>query len=81
MCSGWANKLIALLAPYVDRLEQLPERAGIIFKHDPTEFLKSAENADVFANDDKKAISVLREFQQRCSDSRNEPGALQSNHE
>lgn len=71
--SGWANKLIDLLAPYVDRLEQLPERAGIIFKHDPTEFLKSAENAEVFATDDKKAISVLREFSQRCSDSELSP--------
>jgi nondiscriminating glutamyl-tRNA synthetase len=67
--SGWTNKLIDLLAPYVDRLEQLPERSAIIFKHDPAEFLNSTENAEVFANDDKKAISVLREFNQRCPDS------------
>ena len=71
--SGWANKLIDLLAPYVDLLEQLPERAGIIFKHDPAEFLNSTENAEVFANDDKKAISVLREFSQRCPDSELSP--------
>ncbi|HKT51598.1 MAG TPA: glutamate--tRNA ligase [Candidatus Angelobacter sp.] len=64
--SGWANKLTDLLAPYVDRMEQLPERAGIIFKHDPAEFLKSAENAEIFANDDRKAISVLWEFHKRC---------------
>ena len=66
--SGWANKVIDLLAPYVDRLEQLPERAGIIFKHDPERFLKIAENAEIFANDDRKAISVLGEFHKRCPD-------------
>jgi nondiscriminating glutamyl-tRNA synthetase len=66
--SGWANKVIDLLAPYVDRLEQLPERAGIIFKHEPAEFLKIAESAEIFANDDRKAICVLREFHKRCPD-------------
>jgi glutamyl-tRNA synthetase/nondiscriminating glutamyl-tRNA synthetase len=66
--NGWAARLIDLLAPYVDRLEQLPERAGIIFKHDAAEFLKAAENAEIFANDDHKAISVLREFHKRCPD-------------
>jgi glutamyl-tRNA synthetase/nondiscriminating glutamyl-tRNA synthetase len=71
--SGWANKLIDLLTPYVDRLEQLPERAGIIFKHDPADALNSAENAAIFANDDRKAISVVRDFHRRCGDSQLSP--------
>src|SRR5882724_3814428 len=32
--SGWTNALIDLLAPYVDQLDQLPEKAKIIFNHD-----------------------------------------------
>src|SRR5437016_2038669 len=32
--SGWTNSLVDLLAPYVDQLDQLPEKAKIIFNHD-----------------------------------------------
>jgi len=61
----WADKLIDLLAPYVDRLDQLPEKAGIIFKHDPQAALAVAENAEAFAGDKGKA--VVRAFAQRVA--------------
>jgi glutamyl-tRNA synthetase/nondiscriminating glutamyl-tRNA synthetase len=61
----WANRLIDLLVPYVDRLEQLPQRAAIIFQTDSQAALASAENAHVFAN--QKAASVVREFATRTA--------------
>ncbi|MBZ5532320.1 MAG: glutamate--tRNA ligase [Acidobacteriia bacterium] len=63
--SSWANKLIDLLAPYVDQLDQLPERAGIIFKHDPEAALAQPENAESFAGE--KAAAVVRAFAQRVA--------------
>ena len=63
--SGWANKLIDLLAPYVDQLDQLPEKAGIIFKHDPTAALALPENAESFASE--KAAAVVKAFAQRVA--------------
>ncbi len=62
---AWADKLIDLLAPYVDRLDQLPEKAGIIFKHDPRAALAVPENAEAFAGDKGKA--VVEAFAQRAS--------------
>jgi glutamyl-tRNA synthetase/nondiscriminating glutamyl-tRNA synthetase len=63
--TGWANRLIDLLVPYVDRLEQLPQRAAIIFHTDAQAALASEENAQAFAND--KAASVVREFSARTA--------------
>src|SRR5215831_13151755 len=48
--SGWAARLVELLAPYVDKLDQLPERAGIVFQFKPAAALSSPENAEVFAS-------------------------------
>ncbi|HKW76396.1 MAG TPA: glutamate--tRNA ligase [Terriglobales bacterium] len=63
---AWANGLIDLLVPYVDRLEQLPQRADIIFFHTETKAaLSSEENAQVFANE--KAMDVVREFAARTA--------------
>jgi len=56
----WADKVIDLLVPYVDRLEQLRERAGILFKHDPAAAMALPENAEVFAHG--KAAEVVRAF-------------------
>jgi glutamyl-tRNA synthetase/nondiscriminating glutamyl-tRNA synthetase len=63
--TGWANRLSDLLVPYVDRLEQLPQRAAIIFHTDAKAALASEENAQVFAND--KAASVVLEFSVRTA--------------
>src|SRR5690349_4076508 len=61
----WADKVIDLLVPYVDRLEQLPERAGILFKHDPAAAMALPENAEVFAHG--KAAEVVRAFASRSA--------------
>ena len=45
----WMSKVIELLAPSVDRLEQLPERAALIFKYDPEAALAAPDNAEVLA--------------------------------
>jgi glutamyl-tRNA synthetase/nondiscriminating glutamyl-tRNA synthetase len=63
--SGWADKLIDLLAPYVDQMDQLPQRAGIIFKHDPAAALAQPENAETFASE--KAAAVVKAFAQRVA--------------
>jgi glutamyl-tRNA synthetase/nondiscriminating glutamyl-tRNA synthetase len=55
--SGWTNGLIDLLAPYVDQLDQLPERAKIIFNYDAAAALALPENTEVFANDKAKAVT------------------------
>ncbi|HYX53803.1 MAG TPA: glutamate--tRNA ligase [Candidatus Limnocylindrales bacterium] len=62
---AWANQLIDLLAPYVDKLDELPERAAIIFRHDPAAALSNAENAAAFSN--SKAAEVVADFGRRTS--------------
>jgi glutamyl-tRNA synthetase/nondiscriminating glutamyl-tRNA synthetase len=63
--SGWSAKLIDLLAPYVDQLNQLPDKAKIIFNHDPASALELPENAEAFANE--KGRAVARAFAKRAS--------------
>jgi nondiscriminating glutamyl-tRNA synthetase len=53
---GWVNSMIDLLAPYVDQLDQLPEKAKIIFSNDPVAALALPENAEAF-NDKGKAVA------------------------
>ena len=45
--TGWFTKIIQLLAPSVDRLDQLPEKASLIFNYDAKAALASADNAEV----------------------------------
>jgi len=45
----WFDGVLALLAPSVDRLDQLPERANLIFYYDAKAALASPENAEVLA--------------------------------
>lgn len=45
----WLAKLTQLLAPYVDRLEQLPDRAAMIFNYDAKVALANPDNAEVLA--------------------------------
>jgi len=45
----WLKKVIELVAPSVDRLDQLPERAGLIFNYDPKAALASSDNTEVLA--------------------------------
>jgi len=57
---AWFSKVVALLAPSVDRLEQLPDRAALIFQYDAAAALKSPENAEVLAA--PKTPEVLAAF-------------------
>ncbi len=45
----WFLKVIELLAPSVDRLEQLPERAALVFHYDATAAIAAPDNADVLS--------------------------------
>jgi nondiscriminating glutamyl-tRNA synthetase len=45
----WLAKVTQLLSPYVDRLDQLPERAAMIFQYDAKAALASPDNAEVLA--------------------------------
>jgi nondiscriminating glutamyl-tRNA synthetase len=45
----WLVKVTELLAPSVDRLDQLPERASLIFNYDPNAALTAPDNAEVLA--------------------------------
>ncbi len=57
---AWFSKVVALLAPAVNKLDELPERAGLIFRTDPAAALASPDNAEVLAL--PKANDVLAEF-------------------
>jgi nondiscriminating glutamyl-tRNA synthetase len=46
---NWFSQVAELLAPSVDRLDQLPERASLIFHYDPKAALAAPDNADVLA--------------------------------
>ena len=54
--TDWLAKVTLLLAPSVDRLEQLPEKASLIFHYDATAALASPENAEVLAGPNTSAV-------------------------
>ncbi|HTV65326.1 MAG TPA: glutamate--tRNA ligase [Bryocella sp.] len=57
---AWFAKVVALLAPAVDKLEQLPERAALVFHYDASAALSSPDNAEVLAA--PKTAEVLAAF-------------------
>jgi glutamyl-tRNA synthetase/nondiscriminating glutamyl-tRNA synthetase len=57
---AWFGKVIALLAPSVDKVEQLPERAGLIFRYDAAAAVNSPDNVEVLAA--PKTPDVLTAF-------------------
>ncbi len=59
----WFSKVIALLAPSVNKLDELPARTQLIFHVDPVAALSAADNAEVLAL--PKANDVLSEFLQK----------------
>jgi nondiscriminating glutamyl-tRNA synthetase len=52
----WFSRVTELFAPYVDRLDQLPERASPIFKYEAKAALAAPENAEVLAWPQTKAV-------------------------
>jgi glutamyl-tRNA synthetase/nondiscriminating glutamyl-tRNA synthetase len=60
---AWFGKVVALLAPSVDKLNQLPEHAALIFHYDATAALAAPDNAEVLAA--PKTNDVLAAFAQQ----------------
>ena len=46
---NWCGSITRMLAPSVDRFDQLPERASLIFKYDAHAALANPDNAEVLA--------------------------------
>lgn len=55
----WLEKIVALLVSAVDRLDQLPERAALIFQYDAQSAAKSPENSDILAAPNSKTVLNL----------------------
>jgi nondiscriminating glutamyl-tRNA synthetase len=53
---GWLAEIVGLLAPYVDRLEQLPERAASIFNYNARAALAAPDNAEVLGWPNTNAV-------------------------
>ena len=60
----WTGGVVELLVPYVDKLDQLPDRAGILFRYTAAAALAAPENAEVFAL--PAAAGVIEAFAQRA---------------
>lgn len=56
----WFKRVLELLAPYVDRFEQLPEKARLLFHLDAKAAVSNPDNAEVVAAPNTPA--VWREF-------------------
>jgi glutamyl-tRNA synthetase/nondiscriminating glutamyl-tRNA synthetase len=53
---AWLGKITWILAAYVDRLEQLPDKAGLIFNYDAKAALASPDNVEVLAAPQTDAV-------------------------
>src|SRR5262249_44267140 len=53
---AWFQKVVELLAPSVDYLVQLPERAAMIFNYDARAAIESPDNAEVLRFDKSSAV-------------------------
>ncbi|HLX84661.1 MAG TPA: glutamate--tRNA ligase [Terriglobales bacterium] len=56
----WFAKVIALLVPSVDKLDELPQRAGLIFQYNADEAKHAPDNVEVLAS--PKSSEVLAAF-------------------
>jgi glutamyl-tRNA synthetase/nondiscriminating glutamyl-tRNA synthetase len=66
----WLEKVTQLLVPSVDRLEQLPERAALIFHYDAKAALASPDNAEVLAGANTDAVLnrfVVKILEDECA--------------
>lgn len=52
----WLVAIVRLFAPSVDRLEQLPERAAMIFEYDAVAAFKNPDNSEVLGLPNTKAV-------------------------
>lgn len=63
--SAWFATVIALLVPSVDKLEELPARAAMIFQFDPQAAIAAPDNAEVMASE--KTSAVIAAFAKRIA--------------
>jgi glutamyl-tRNA synthetase/nondiscriminating glutamyl-tRNA synthetase len=68
---GWLQALLALVAPSVDKLDELPARATLFFAFDPAAAQAAPENQDVLRAE--KTPAVINSFAQKVQA---ETGAL-----
>ncbi len=61
----WLAKLTAVFAPYVDRLDQLPERAALVLQYDARATLADAANRKVL--EEPEAEKVIDAFARKIS--------------
>ncbi len=59
----WFSKVVAVLVPSVDKLDELTERAALIFRYDAAAAVSSPDNAEVLAA--PKTAEVLTTFAQQ----------------
>ena len=52
----WFSKVVALLGPSVDKLEELPQRAALIFHYDAAAALAAPDNAEVLGGPKTKEV-------------------------
>lgn len=61
---NWFGGIVDLLVPYVDRLDQLPERAGLVFNYNAAAARSAPDNAEVFTSE--KTPAVIQAFAKRA---------------
>src|SRR5947209_6998486 len=61
----WFGRLIDLLAPYVDKLEQLLQRASVAFHYDASAALANSDNAEVLHSE--KTPAVVQAFARQAA--------------
>src|SRR5262249_54003054 len=75
---AWVKRLVELLAPYVDRLDQLPERAASIFHYDAAAAIRAEDNRELLTSEigQKVVDAFARQIQQAVQSN----GALTPEH-
>jgi nondiscriminating glutamyl-tRNA synthetase len=57
---AWIEKIVALLLPYVDRLDQLPEKAALFFRYDAQAAVAAEDNQPLLTSDiGRKVIAAF----------------------
>ena len=63
--SEWFTRVLTLLVPYVNKLDELPAKASIFFQHNATAAIASPDNAETLSQE--KAPTVIKAFADRVS--------------
>lgn len=52
----WFRKLLALLLPYVNKLDELPEKAALVFGYNASAALAAADNAETLRRENARVV-------------------------